>query len=200
MSKAAGATAPLDAPLGGSETADPTVRKAVAGLRSRGQPGPNEEVLWTGGYSSKAMYGAWIGAAFATVAGLIAVPFLRNDTLGWSVFAIAAVLLWGGLLAALAQRKLSVKYRLTNQRLVHEKGILRRVTDRIEVIDIDDVTVEQGIVERMLDVGSIRITSSDRTSPDLRMPGIDEVKVVADKIDGARRAERERRGLYIESV
>jgi hypothetical protein len=32
------------------------------------------------------------------------------------------------------------------------------------------------------------------------MPGIDNVKQVADTIDRARRAERERRGLFIESV
>ena len=100
----------------------------------------------------------------------------------------------------LAYRRLSVKYRLTNQRLFHEAGILRRVTDRIEIIDVDDVTVEQGIVERMLGVGTIRVTSSDRTSPELHMPGIDHVKEVADTIDQARRAERQRRGLFIESV
>jgi hypothetical protein len=52
----------------------------------------------------------------------------------------------------------------------------------------------------MLNVGTIRVTSSDHSNPELPMPGIDDVKVVADKIDKARRAERERRGLYIESV
>jgi uncharacterized membrane protein YdbT with pleckstrin-like domain len=93
-----------------------------------------------------------------------------------------------------------VKYRLTNQRLFHEKGILRRVTERIELIDIDDVTMEQGLMERLFGVGTVHVTSSDRSSPELLMPGIDDVKAVADTIDHARRAERHRRGVFIESV
>jgi uncharacterized membrane protein YdbT with pleckstrin-like domain len=159
-----------------------------------------EEELWTGGYSPKAMYGPWLGAAVATIAGVIAVLMLQPDGTGWGIFAIAALVLWGSLLLTLAYRRISVKYRLTSQRLFHEVGILRRVTDRIEIIDVDDVTVEQGIVERMLGVGTIRVTSSDRTSPELHMPGIDGVKEVADTIDCARRSERQRRGLFIESV
>ncbi len=172
---------------------------AQAGTRRGGRDVPEEEI-WSGGYSPKAMYGIWIGAAVATVGGLVAVIALRNDSLGWLIWGVGLVVLWGGLFAMLGYRRLSVKYRLTNQRLFHEQGILRRVTDRIEVIDIDDVTFEQGIVERMLGVGTIRVTSSDRTSPELMMPGIDDVKLVADQIDQARRAERHRRGLFIESV
>ena len=171
---------------------------AAAALRpSRGDV--TEEELWAGGYSPKAMYGPWIAAALATIAGLVAV-LVWSETIGWAVFGIAVLLVWGGLLLTLAIRRLSVKYRLTNHRLFHERGILRRVTDRIEIIDIDDVTFEQGIVERVLGVGTIHVSSSDRTSPELLMPGIDNVKQVADTIDNARRAERQKRGLFIESV
>jgi len=173
--------------------------KPEAGLRAPRRDAPEEE-LWTGSYSPKAMYGVWIGAAFATVVGLVVVAIWRSDTIGWSVFLVAALLLWGGLLLSLAYRRMAVKYRLTSQRLIHERGVLQRVTDRIETIDIDDVTYVQGLFERFVGVGTIRVTSSDRTTPEFVMPGIDNVKEVADTIDRARRAERQRRGLYIESV
>ena len=52
----------------------------------------------------------------------------------------------------------------------------------------------------MFGVGTIRIASSDKTNPDLALPGIDDARRVADLIDGARRAERNRRGLHIESI
>jgi uncharacterized membrane protein YdbT with pleckstrin-like domain len=159
-----------------------------------------ENELWTGGYSPKAMYGGWIAAVLATIAGLIVVFLFVNDTIGWSIFGVAALIIWGGLLLTLAYRRVSVKYRLTNQRLFHEQGILRRVTDRIELIDIDDVTLEQGLMERLFGVGTVRVSSTDRTTPELLMPGIDDVKHVADTIDHARRAERQRRGVFIESV
>jgi membrane protein YdbS with pleckstrin-like domain len=188
-----------DPPTGEVERSAGAKAAAAAGLRPMSGE-PAEEELWTGGYSPKAMFGPWIAAALATIAGLVAVVMWSPDTLGWSILGIAALIIWGSLFLTLAYRRLGVKYRLTNHRLFHEQGILRRVTDRIEIIDIDDVTFAQGIVERMLGVGTINVTSSDRTSPELVMPGIDNVKVVADTIDQARRAERQRRGLFIESV
>jgi hypothetical protein len=68
------------------------------------------------------------------------------------------------------------------------------------VIDIDDVTVRQGPIERMLGVGTISIRSSDTTDPQLDLPGIEDAKHVADLIDGTRRAERQRRGMFMENV
>ena len=72
--------------------------------------------------------------------------------------------------------------------------------NRIEVIDIDDVTVEQGLIERMFGVGTIRLLSSDTSDPKLFLRGIDDVKRVAAMIDDVRRDERRKRGMYIETV
>jgi hypothetical protein len=77
---------------------------------------------------------------------------------------------------------------------------LWRETDRIEAIDIDDVSFSQGPVERMLGVGSIRILSSDQSHPTMDLPGIENVRAVASLIDEVRRQERRKRGLYVESV
>jgi len=77
---------------------------------------------------------------------------------------------------------------------------LVRTTDRIEVIDIDDVTYRQGIVERALGVGTILLESSDRTHPTLILSGIDDVQRVAGLIDDVRRKERRRRGIHIEQI
>jgi hypothetical protein len=52
----------------------------------------------------------------------------------------------------------------------------------------------------MMGVGTIKITSSDRGDPQLVLKGIDDVKRVASLLDEARRAERSRRGVYIESI
>ena len=118
----------------------------------------------------------------------------------WGILLLAIVLSWIVPLGILAFRKFNVGYRLTSQRFFHERGILRRVTDRIEVIDMDDITFTQGILERMLAVGTIQVVSSDRTHPELWIRGIDDVQRVAGLIDDARRKERLRRGLHIEAI
>ncbi|MBX3415313.1 MAG: PH domain-containing protein [Pirellulales bacterium] len=169
-------------------------------LTPRGLPDSPEQDLWHGGYSPKAMLGAWVVSALISIACLIA-PFLIASGSGWYLasFGIIAVA-WIVPALVLLFRRMSISYRVTNQRLFHESGILRRRTDRIELIDVDDVATDQGPFERMMGVGSIRITSSDRTHPVLVLQGIEGVRDVAAKIDNGRRAERLRRGLHIETV
>jgi len=156
-----------------------------------------EVSLWQGGYSAKAMIGGWVLAAIASVLLVAATVFFPA---AWFVLVPLIFLAWIYAALVLAYRKLGVYYELTTQRFIHKSGILKRTSDRLEVIDIDDVTYSQGLIQRMVNVGTIRISSSDRTHPELALIGIDDVRVVADTIDDVRRKERRRRGLHIESV
>ncbi|MEX2174562.1 MAG: PH domain-containing protein [Pirellulaceae bacterium] len=158
-----------------------------------------EQPLWHGSYSFKAMYGYWLLAAVVTVIAIV-VCFVMPEPTTWLAAGTIAAVLWIAFGGYLLYERLSVEYSLTSQRFVHQRGILRRVTNRIEVIDIDDVTVEQGFIERMVGVGTIKLLSSDTTDPKLYLRGIDDVKRVAMLIDDARRDERRKRGMYIETV
>jgi uncharacterized membrane protein YdbT with pleckstrin-like domain len=162
-----------------------------------------EVELWVGNYSGKAMIGSWIVLTIVSIAVLIAVAIIPQTRGDWRIWAGAVgliVLFWAWQGLVLLYRKWSVAYRLTNQRFVHRHGLLSIRTDRIETIDIDDVAFTQGLVERMMGVGTIRIQSSDRSHPELILPGIDKVQEVASLMDGARRKERVRRGLHIEAT
>ncbi|HUS40260.1 MAG: PH domain-containing protein [Pirellulales bacterium] len=161
-----------------------------------------ETDVWAGTYSPKAMISTWVTAGLLTIVAFVAFLILKPDSIWWAwpVFLGVVFLVWMGLALRLVLQRLNVRYRLTTQRFVHEEGILRRVTDRIEVIDIDDVAVEQGLIDRLVGVGTVRLTSSDRTHGELQLKGIDNVQDVASKIDVARRRERVRRGLHIEAV
>jgi membrane protein YdbS with pleckstrin-like domain len=160
-----------------------------------------EEELWNGGYSAKAMVGTWILLGILSVATLILpffVAFLAFLTVPISLGVIVVIWLVGAVVYGV--RRFGVHYELTSQRFIHQTGILTRDTDRIEVIDIDDVSFTQGPVQRVLGVGRITITSSDRSHPLLHMIGIADVKNVAGVIDDVRRKERRRRSLHIEAI
>jgi len=167
--------------------------------RRRDADNDQEEEIWEGRYSPKAMIGAWILTALLTLALLIG-AVLYSQKWVWITVAVLILLAWLYQGGKLAYRRLSVSYRLTDQRLIHETGILRRVTDRIETIDMDDITYSQTFVDRLTGVGTVIISSTDRTHPELRLIGIENVKDVADRMDDVRRAERRRRGLHIESI
>jgi len=172
-------------------------------LRPR-ETGDVEEVdLWAGGYSGKAMIGDWVIAGIVSailIVTTVLVPFFTVNPLAWMVVAGIIVCLWGFFLLKLAYKKISLRYELTTQRFIQKKGFLSRVTDRIELIDIDDVTLQQNFFDRMLNVGKIDIISSDRTHPELRLHGIANCHVVFDELDEARRKERRKRGLHIETI
>jgi membrane protein YdbS with pleckstrin-like domain len=175
---------------------------AVDKLRA-GRPngGADSEVsLWEGSYSPKAMYGSWLLAGFVTLVALVLTVVLFPIAYLWiAAWAIAGIL-WITFGAYYLIERYSISYTLTSHRFVHQTGILRRVINRIETIDIDDVMIEQGFIERMFGVGTIRLLSSDTSHPQLHLRGIDDVRNVANLIDNARRDERRKRGMYIESV
>jgi membrane protein YdbS with pleckstrin-like domain len=166
----------------------------------RQSPTDPETPLWSGSYSHLAMIGTWVGGAVITVAAVVVAALMNTPGGGWLAVLAGIGLMWLALAAWYGYRRLSVHYKLSTQRLVHEDGLLWRTVDRVELIDIDDVTYRQGPVERLLGVGTIVIASSDITNPELQLPGIENVSKVADTIDDARRKERRARGLHIESV
>jgi len=172
--------------------------KDAASSRQNAADEPEKE-LWQGGYSPKAMIGDSCLSGLVTIAALSLAIWVNKPWMWWP-FAVAIPALWIFQAGKLAYRRISVRYFLTTQRFIHEEGLFRRVTDRIEIIDMDDIAFEQSLLERFEGVGTIRISSSDRSHPELHMLGIEKVKEVAGMIDDARRAERRRRGLHIESI
>ena len=124
---------------------DPRAKTANEGPGERvrqiaeGQDEHPEETLWEGGYSAADMYGWWAISAIVTVVALLVcvlVPGLAVNPIAWAVAGGVVALCWLYGLCVMIARKLGVDYKLTTQRFIHRHGILSRVTDRIEVIEI----------------------------------------------------------------
>jgi membrane protein YdbS with pleckstrin-like domain len=187
---------------GGDAPPQPTTGKQAftsAVTRRAGDDDPDNPI-WQGSFSKLAMIGSWVTAGVVTLGAVILGYVAGFDARAWSIELAVVVGLWIILLLRLLYMQLSVHYLLTGQRFIHERGLLWRQQDRIETIDIDDVSVQQGPIARMLGVGSIRITSSDQSTPQFVLAGIEDVRRVAGLIDEARRKERRKRGVHIESI
>jgi hypothetical protein len=189
------AAGPTEQPAAGP--ADAFGQAAAARRETLGEP---EREIWRGGYSSKAMAAGWAISALVDVALLVVGIYFKFESKGWLILLLLMFLPWLYYFAVLCYRRMSVGYVLTTQRFMHEHGILRRINGRIELLDIDDITLEQGLWERLVGVGTIRIVSHDRTDPELALPGIENVGEVTTLFDNARLAERRRRGLHVEQI
>ncbi len=156
-----------------------------------------EEILWEGTYSPKAMIGTAVAGGAATIALFIVAMAFAEGLLRTILLALIVVV-WLVVAARLGARRLGISYKLTNHMLYHRRGLLTRVTDRIELIEVHDVTYEQGLFNRLVGVGRIKISSSDRTDPIFYLRGVQDVENVAALIDKARRGEQVRRGRRID--
>ena len=67
---------------------------------------------------------------------------------------------------------LTTYYRITNQRVRAQYGLLGRDFDDIELIRIQDLDRSQGVGERMLGIGDIHILSADPSRPTLDLKNV----------------------------
>ena len=66
----------------------------------------------------------------------------------------------------------NMRYVLTDQRLKSSRGVFNRTTDDLELYRIKDTRFEQSIWQRMVGIGDIELSTSDATSPLVRLANI----------------------------
>lgn len=184
------------------EATQPSVTESFKEIMANGKATSvePEKELWRGGFSPKAMIGGWALSAGISLLLLVGGIVWAKELKYWLILVALMAIPWLYHAAILCYRRMSVHYQLTTQRFIHEAGVLRRVTNRIEVLEMDDITFEQTLLERLVGVGTIRILSGDRTDPQLVLRGIDNVRAISELLDNTRLAERRRRGVHIEQI
>lgn len=156
---------------------------------------------WTeGGYSPKALNARFMNTIAASVLLLVLTMWghwAREWTWLWYPSLIVIAALWIWFACVRVYRVWTIKYQLTAHQFYHEEGIFKRVRDVIEVIDIDDLKLERTLFDRMVNggVGTVTIKSTDQSSPELKLRGLDNPDIVFKSLDDARRKERAARGL-----
>lgn len=185
-------------------TAQPTVsERLMETARSGGEKTTETDAgtAWTeGGYSPKALNARFMNTIAGSVL-ILALTIWGHSARDWAwlwypaLIALAALWIWFACIRI--YRVGTIKYQLTAHQFYHEQGIFKRVRDVIEVIDIDDLKLERTLFDRMVNggVGTVTIKSTDQSSPELKLVGLDNPDVVFKSLDEARRKERAARGL-----
>ncbi|MEK7467918.1 MAG: PH domain-containing protein [Planctomycetota bacterium] len=165
-----------------------------------------EEDVWKGGYSPRAMGMAFVGGGIWFAALWVAYFMLTGkdtwfEDKKWVVYVFAVLspipLLYAGAVAL--WRRLTLHYRLTTQRLFVQVGLIGRRIEEVELIRVDDVTTSQGVIERMFDVGTVKISSSDVTTPTMLLLGLKSPVSIKEKLR-AQVQERRKRIVNLNQV
>ena len=115
--------------------------------------------------------------------------------LGTLLAAILTLGLW--LLVAWAKSR-GTHYRITDQRVVVESGLLSKRLDQIDLYRIHDYVVERPLGQRMLGTGNLILSTQDRSTPAVRLHGLrTDVVALYERLRAATEAEKRRRGVRV---
>jgi uncharacterized membrane protein YdbT with pleckstrin-like domain len=56
-------------------------------------------------------------------------------------------------------------YRISADRIEYERGILSRSTDNLDMFRVTDLKMRRTLLDRLFDIGTVEILSSDETHP-----------------------------------
>ncbi len=102
----------------------------------------------------------------------------------------------GGLwLAVTICRSLSTRYKLTTERLIVTSGLLSQSSEEVGTYRVKDVSVSQGALDRMMDVGTVTVIVSDASSPRIELKGIGSPMKRKEQIRQMSRASRKSEGV-----
>ena len=141
---------------------------------------PGESVIYEGHPSWRSTFGFYF-SGIVLVAVAVAIGVLADKTgIGAAVGAaiLVIVLLIGWL------RRITTRYLITSRRLQIRRGILAKSTEETRVDRIVDVTVRQGIFDRVLGIGAVDFDNASAQQGDLfRFAGIAAPEKVVRAID-----------------
>jgi len=152
-----------------------------------------EEIYFQGSPRIRGELGKFMIFLILGFALIIGPAFLPGDLPPWAwllAFAVGFILI--SFPFALAR---TTHYRVTNYRVDYEHGIFSKSIDRLELWHVEDIQLHQTLLERILGVGTIRILSSDETTPNLSIDAIPNPRPLFDTLKQRIIAVKRQRGV-----
>jgi uncharacterized membrane protein YdbT with pleckstrin-like domain len=151
---------------------------------------PDETVIYQGHPSWRSTFAFYAKGTLASlvVSVLVAVISLIGDgAIDWLpailVFAVGVGLT---VLIGFIRRMFTV-YTITNQRLRIQRGIIARSVQQTRIERVQNVNTDQGIIDRVLQVGAVDFDTAGTTDADFRFDGVDDPEEVVAAVDRAQR-------------
>lgn len=129
---------------------------------------------------------------------LLAIPVLfRATELYWPnwIVTLACIVLAVIMFLVPVIRTRTVRYRISNYRIDFERGLLSKSIDTLELWHVEDIALHQSLLDRILNVGSIKVISHDETTPMLEMHGLPNPRPVFDSLKQRIIAVKRQRGV-----
>ncbi|HEU0045455.1 PH domain-containing protein [Sphingomonas sp.] len=123
--------------------------------------------------------------------------WLYGSLAGWGTLLLCLVGV--GLIIVLVRwlGALATSYEVTDQRLIVRRGLIMKTVDEIELYRIKDVRLDYSLLNQMADIGTITLTSTDRTTGDTQfvLRNVPHARERREGLRGLVERARQRRGV-----
>ncbi|MEZ4626822.1 MAG: PH domain-containing protein [Eubacteriales bacterium] len=87
------------------------------------------------------------------------------------------------------------RYSLTQDKLIIDTGFISRKEDEIRLYRILDITLERPLSQRIWGLGTIRLNTADKTSPEVSVKRIKHAKAVKEMLSDMVEKERDEKRI-----
>jgi uncharacterized membrane protein YdbT with pleckstrin-like domain len=151
---------------------------------------PGEEIIYNGHPSWRstwALYGRGLLIAIILTLLVGGGTAVFGDGAEWTLaILVGVVVVCITILVGFVHRMFTV-YTITTQRLRIQNGIIARKVQQTRIERVQNVNTEQGILERILQVGSVDFDTAGTTDSDFRFNGVGNPEDVVTAVDRAQR-------------
>src|SRR3954469_25733925 len=141
---------------------------------------PGETVIYEGHPSWRSIISFYV-MGLLVVAAAVAIGILAGE--GGIAAAAAAVILVVVLIVGWLKR-ITTRYLITNRRMQIRRGLIAKHVEETRVERVVDVTVHQGVLDRILQIGSVDFDNASAQQGDLfRFAGVAQPERVVRAID-----------------
>jgi uncharacterized membrane protein YdbT with pleckstrin-like domain len=146
-----------------------------------------EQIIFEGHPSWRATLAFYLQGILAVLVVGVIVLLVSSTGVGAGVIAagIALVVLIGFI------KRVATVYTITNQRLRIKRGILSKRIQQTRIDRVQNVNTEQGVLERLLRVGTVDFDTAGTDDSDFTFAGVSSPSRVVEAVDRAQHAARE---------
>jgi membrane protein YdbS with pleckstrin-like domain len=123
----------------------------------------------------------WIGFRTYFWCGLLSLLCMSAGAV-FSGWALLGILLFIGIAGIRVLRIKAIHYHLTSQRLRVTHGLVSRKIVEIELFRVRDLTIEQGFIQRLLTLGTVKAISTDEDAKTIHLSGIKDAMNVKENL------------------
>jgi membrane protein YdbS with pleckstrin-like domain len=176
----------------------PFARAAAAAKASDDGAASRREMLYEGSPSWKAHLGYYLVAAFAAaiVIGLLQLIMKNAATMTKVLNAVIPLALASLFLFGLHVYRKSIKFRISNTVIEHERGVLAKRIDVVQLWRVRDVAYKQSLVDRILGIAHIEVVTSDATNPNFEIVGMPASRQLFENLRDSIEIQRQSKNVY----